>query len=232
MGTEGFWVPLVMAAVSAGTTYYDNRQQQKKADRIALQSLQQTSDRQKKADAVTQQMLQDMGASTAEGEKQSTLRGFLDQLSRAQPEAQRGVQARGGESETYRRDAAEAAMGITQQGERYADLASRLDAPALQRQRERNSIFDRGMDIGLIGREQEGADRQSKLLLSQIRGNPWLQALAGVTGGMASSYTGGGGGAKSGASFAPTTNSMLDSSLGSTWGGANSLIYGSYGGLR
>lgn len=199
MGAGAAWVPWVLAAVSAGTTYYDNRQQQKRADRVALQSLQQADARQKRADAVTQQMLQEMASSTPEGERQSTLRGFLDQLSRAAPDSQRGVQLRGGESEAYRKDAAEAALGIAQQGERYADLASRLDAPALQRQRERNTLFDRGMDIGLIGREQEGADQHSKLLLSQIRGNPWLQALAGITGGMASTYSGGMGAGKSAA---------------------------------
>lgn len=216
MGTEAAWVPWVLAAVSAGTTYYDNRQQQKRADRVALQSLQQTDARQKRADAVTQQMLQEMASSTPEGERQSTLRGFLDQLTRASPDAQQGVQLRGGESEAYRRDAAEASLGITQQGQQYADLASRLDAPALQRQRERNTLFDRGMDIGLIGREQEGADRHSKLLLSQIRGNPWLQALAGVTGGMASSY-GGGGGMGTGKSAAASVGSASGQGATSPW---------------
>lgn len=192
MGTEAAWVPLVMAAVSAGATYYDNRQQVKRSDRIALDSLQQTSARQKKADNVTQQMLQEFAGSNAEGEKQSTLRGFLDQLTRAQPEAQRGLQTRGGESETFRKDAADAALGVTAQGERYADLSSRLDAPAMQRTRERNTLFDRGMDIGMIGREQEGADRHSKLLLSQVRSNPWLQALAQGASAYGSSYGGGG----------------------------------------
>lgn len=197
MGTEATWVPLVMAAISAGSQYIDQRQQQKRADRIALQGLQQTSERQRRADSVTQQLLQEMAASTPEAERQSTLRGFLDQLSRAQPEAQRGLQVRGGESETFRRDAADAALGVTAQGERYADLSSRLDAPALQRQRESATLFDRGMDIGLIGREQEGADRHNRLLLSQIRSNPWLQALSAVAGAYGSAYGGMGGGQKS-----------------------------------
>lgn len=206
MGTEAFWIPAVMAAVSAGATYYDGRQQQKRADNITLQGLQQTSQRQRKADAVTQQMLQEFGASNAEGEKQSTMKGFMEQLTRASPDAQRGLQSRGGESETFRRDAADAALGVQKSGEEYAGLASRLDAPGLQRQREKKGLFDRGMDIGMIGREQEGADRHTKLRLSQIRSNPWLQALSQAASAYGSSYGGGGGGVSNASAQASAQN--------------------------
>ena len=194
------WVPAVMSVVAAGAQYADTRQQRKKADAIALDSLRQTSQRQKKADSVTQELLNQFSASDAEGEKRSTLQGFMQQLQRAQPDSQAGLQSRGGESETFRRDAADAALGVQKQGERYAGLASRLDAPALQRERERNTLFDRGMDIGLVGREQEGADRHTRLLLSNVRSNPWLQAMSTAASAYGSAYgAGGAGGASSNA---------------------------------
>lgn len=188
MGTEGAWIPLVASLVTAGAQYADNRQQQKRADRIALQSLQQTGERQRRADQVTNQMLSEMAESTPDAERTGTLRGFLEQLNRASPRAQEGVRGAGGESEAFRQDAASAALGIEQSGREYADRASRLDAPALQRQREANTRFDRAMDIGMIGREQEGADRQTDLRLRGIRSNPWLQALAAAASAYGSSY--------------------------------------------
>lgn len=188
MGTEGVWIPIVMSLVSAGTQYANNRSQQRKADRIALQSLQQTGDRQRRADQVTNQMLGDMAASTPDAERESTLRGFLDQLSRAEPQAQSGVRQFGGESDAYRRDAEAAALGITAEGQRHAGIASRLDAPSLQRRRESAMLTDRAIDLGMIGREQEGADRQSDLELRGIRSNPWLQALSAAAGAYGQAY--------------------------------------------
>jgi len=189
VGTEGAWVPAVMALVGAGASYVDQRQQQKRADRVALESLQQTSQRQRRADQVTNQMLEEMAASTPDAERAGTLRGFLDQLSRAEPRSQEGVRGSGGESDAFRRDSADAALGISESGREYADRASRLDAPGLQRRREAATLFDRGMDIGLIGREQEGADRQTQLRMSGIRSNPWLQALAAAASAYGSSYS-------------------------------------------
>lgn len=189
MGTEGVWIPLVASLVSAGATYADGRQKQKRADRVALESLQQTEQRQKRADQITNQMIQEMGQSSPDAERRSTLSGFLQQLSRAEPQAMAGTRQAGGESDAFRRDSADAALGIAREGERHADLASRLDAPGLQRQRESATLFDRGMDIGLVGREQEGADRQTNLRLSGIRSNPWLQALAAASSAYGQSYS-------------------------------------------
>lgn len=188
MGTEMAWVPIVASLVSAGATYMDGRQQQKRADRIALDSLQQTGERQRRADQVTNQMLQEIGASSPDSERQTTMRGFLEQLSRASPRAQEGIRGFGGESGAFQRDSAAAALGINEEGREYADRASRLDAPALQRRRESATMFDRGMDIGLIGREQQGADRTTNMRMSGIRSNPWLQALAAASSAYGQSY--------------------------------------------
>lgn len=233
MGTEFLWIPAVMSVVAAGSQYVNQRNQQRRADRIALQSLQSNSQRQRRADQVTQQLIADTAASTPEGERQSTLAGFMEQLSRAQPEAQSGLRPASGASEAYRKDAADAALGVSQQGANYAQLAARLDAPGLQREREGRRRGNAGIDLGLLGREQQGEDRTTDTRLRGIRSNPWLDALSAVAGGVASGYGSGGmGTAKSAGSFTPAANSMLDPALGSAWGGQNSLIWGNYGGLR
>lgn len=232
MGAE-IVIPLVLGAVSAGTQYYNNRQQIRRSDNIAMQSLRKNEQRQRRADAVTQQLIAETAASTPEKEKRSTMKGFMDQLQRARNDSHAGVRDVSGASEAFSRDAAAAALGIDQQGQSYADLASRLDSPFLQRQREATDRANAGIDLSLIGREQEGDDRVTNQRLRAVRGNPWLEALSAVAGGAASSYRGGGGGSAAGAAaFTPSANAMLDPALGSTWGGANSLVWGNYGGLR
>lgn len=235
MGTEGLWIPLVLSAVSAGTSYVNQRNQRKRADRVALDSLRSNTQRQKRADEVTQKLIADTGASAPEAERKTVMDGFLQQLQKSRSGAQAGLQRRGGESEAFARDAEAAALGVDTAGREYADLASRLDSPFRQRRNEARMVSDAGLDIGLVGREQQGEDRVRDMRLRGIRGNPWLEALSAVAGGAASAYSGGRGGgatAASAGSFAPSSNAMLDGALGSSWGGGNSLVWGNYGGLR
>lgn len=231
MGAEVI-IPLAMAAVSAGAQYYDNRQQVKRADRATLASMQEAKTRQRRADERTQQLTDELAASTPDEERQGALQGYMDQLRRAQPDAVSGVRDISGASDAYRRDSADAALGIAGQGQRYADLASRLEAPAMQRQREGRVFADAGNDLGLIGREQEGADRTHKLTLQGIRSNPWLQALSTVAGGAASAYSGGAGGGGSGFNGAAQTSPISGVTVsggGTGWQGDSA--FGPWGSL-
>lgn len=193
MGTEALWIPLVASIVAGGAQYADARQQRKKANNVALQSLQQNSQRQKQADARTSQLLDETAASTPAAERKSLLSGFLGQLLQARPDSQAGIAAGGG-GQAYARDAANAALGIDQQGQQFADLASRLDAPRYQRMREERGRANAGIDLRVIGGQQRDADRLTNTKLNGVQSNPWLQALAAVAGGVAKGGAGGGGG--------------------------------------
>lgn len=225
-------VPLIASAVSAGATYYNARQQNKRADRIALQSLQANRQRQQKADEATKRLLADQAASTPKEERKGLLDGFLQQLQLSRKDAQSGLGLAGRASEAFSRDAAAASLGMDQAANSYADLASRLDAPYLQRRNEARRFSDALTELGVVGREQEGADRVTNLRMQGVRSNPWLEALAQVAGGVARGYNPRQKPLQPETAFAPSANSMLDPALGSAWGGANSLVWGSYGGLR
>lgn len=188
MGTEAIWVPLVLGAVSAGTQYMNNRQQARRADRVALDSLRTNAQRQRRADEVTQKLISETGKSTDKEERSSTMSGFLKQLQKAQVDSHAGLQIQGAANDAFARDAAQAALGIDAEGTKYADLASRLDSPFLQRRNEQRLRTDAALDIDLVGREQQGADRTSDLRLRAIRSNPWLDAMSAVTRGAAASY--------------------------------------------
>ena len=127
MGTEFAWVPLVASLVAGGATYVNQRQKTKRQDQIALRSLRSNDARQKRADQMTQQLIQQQAASTPDKEKKTAMQGYMDQLMRASPDAQSGLRDMSGASQAYRKDAANAALGIEEHGRNYASLASRLE---------------------------------------------------------------------------------------------------------
>ncbi len=207
MGTEALWIPAIAAVVSAGAQYADSRQQNKRRNNEAMRALQGNRERQARADQKVNEMLQELSQSDAQGEKESTLRGFMAQLDRAREGSLRGLDATPAASDAFRRDAAAAALGIADSGAEYADVTSRIMAPGLQRQREAISRANTGYDLALIGREQEGADRTTQTRMDAIRSNPWLQALSAAARGFGTAYgagtMGGGGGFANSAAATP-----------------------------
>ena len=221
MGTEWLWVPAVMSVVAAGAQYVDTRNQAKKADRQTAQALLRAGERQKRADAEVQKYLADLATSTPDAEKRGSLQNYMAQLQQAEAGSQAGLSGRGGTSGAFQRDAASAALGIREAGSREADIAARLDAPVLQRQRERRGLTDAAIGVDLIGREQRGDDAVTNLQLRGIRSNPWLQALEAAASGAAAGY-GGGGAAAGGGGTSPisgvSTSPYMGNSAFGAWG--------------
>lgn len=233
MGTEALWIPAVLSLVSAGSNYIDARNQRRKSDNIALDSMRQNSERQKRADAVNSQLAADIGKSTNVAEKGKRLTDYMAQLQGGRGDAMSGVGQIAGASSAYAADAAKAALGIEGYGQDYAGLMSTLDSAGDQRRREGRSMTDAATNIGLIGREQEGADRVTQLRLKGVRSNPWLQALSAVAQGAAMASAGGafgGGSAASGMSIADGSAGSLGGMIGSPWGG-NQMLKAPWGGV-
>lgn len=178
MGPAAPFIPYIVAAVGAGASYVNTRNQARKADNIALQSLQSNAARQKRADEANAQLAQDISASTPEAERSTRMANYMQQLQAASGDSLSGVRQMSGASSAYARDAADAALGIEGYGQDYAGLASIIDAAGDQRRREGRRITDAGTDLALLGREQAGDDRVSQMRLKSIRPNPWLSALS------------------------------------------------------
>lgn len=218
MGTEAFWIPAVMTLVSAGAGYANQRSKQKKSDRIAMDSLNQSKAKQARADQVNNNLIEDISRSSPEAEKGNRLKDYLAQLSGNAPNANGGVMPVGGASDAYSKDAAAAALGIDAYGKDLAGTTSIIDGAGDQRRREGKSIFDGGLDLSLIGREQEGANRVTDLKLKGVRDNPWLQALQAVAGAGAAGYSGGGGGASAGGGTGSGLEAIFGKSTGNGFG--------------
>lgn len=194
MGTEGAWIPLVMAAVSAGTQYYNAEKTADRQDTELASRLTADAERQRRADAEVQKLIQQTAQSTPQEEIKSSLAQFTEQLRKAQGGQVSALEAPSGASDRYKKDAAAAASGVSQYGDKLSGLFSRIDAAQRQREGEAVQRADLGTVIDLIGRESQGANFLSDMRMNSIRDNPWLTALSQVTAGAASGY---GGGAKS-----------------------------------
>lgn len=195
MGTEGIWMPLVMAAVAGGTTYVNKRNTARKQDRELASQIKSRSKKQELADKKVSDLISKTGASDAVDEKGGILKQYLSQLKTAQPSAAGGIPVGGASaSQAYRDDAAKAAMGIEKFGAKRADLLSTMDAAAAQRQNEGLDLAKTGSEIGQIKRQDEGDTFVSNMRLKGIRDNPWLDAIAAAASAYGSSYSGGSGG--------------------------------------
>lgn len=202
MGTEAIWVPLAIAAVGAGTQYYNTEQTAKKQDRTLASQIERQGQDQRKIDQRTQKLLAEAQASNPEAEKASALASYVDQLQRNNAGGAIN-QGAGGFSKAYREDAADAALGLGDYGQQMAGLLSRMDAPTRQRQNEGVLFNNAATDIGLLKRNSAGQDYLDQLRLQSIRRNPWLDAAANAMVGYGTAAAGGGGGWEPQTPFGP-----------------------------
>lgn len=107
---------------------------------------------------------------------------FTQQINDARGNATGGLNQVGNVSDAYKASGANAALGITDYGNKVADLTSRIDAPNLQRQDEQADRLRFSSQLGGISRDAAGDDFLAKLKLQQIRSNPWGDAAADALG--------------------------------------------------
>ncbi|MCW0413476.1 hypothetical protein NG831_06565 [Xanthomonas sacchari] len=206
MGSEAVWVPLALAAVGAGTSYYNTQQTAKRQDNALADQIRQQNARQAEADAQVNNLVQKRATSDASTERAQTLGAYLDQVRAATGAATSGLGQVGKVSDAYQQAANDAALGVADYGQKSAQLMSRIDAPTQQRQREalQNAQFQ--TDLGLIKRNAAGDDYLAKLRLQRIRENPWLSAASQLATSAAASSAASGGFGSAGSSAGSAAN--------------------------
>lgn len=195
MGTEAIWIPLLLSAASAGTSYINSRNTANKQDNELAAQLRGDAAHQRDADAKTHELLNKTAASTDEPYKQKSLAQHIQQIQSATPMATAGLNQAGNVSSAYKKSGADAALGIGNYGTNFADNVASIDAPSQQRTQEGIDSLRTSTDLGGIKRFTEGDQRVSNMRLAAIHANPWLSALSSALGAASSiSGIGGGGG--------------------------------------
>lgn len=193
MGTEAAWVPLVAAAIGTGVSVNESRKVAKRQDNIAAEGIRKQAENQRQVNARLNQTLQQMDESDPSAERNNMLQSYMEQINNSRARANAGLAQRG-ISEQFDEMAGQAQGQATDYAGQIANLMSRIDAGALQRQREGNQMADMGMDLGVIGGNVRGDDHLMRLRLGGVRRSPYADAASGILSGYASSYGAKGGG--------------------------------------
>jgi len=191
MGTEAAWVPLVISAIGAGASAYNQHNVAKQQKEEATNLMVGQQKKQKIADERINQELTDLSSSNPEAERQKALDGFLSML-RAN-----SSQATGGESPVtgsarFATDSAASKGAIQDYGTGRADTLSRIVAPTRQRTNEAVNVGRMQDDVSGVARDANAERFLSELRMQSIRPNEWIDAGAGILkgagAGMASYY--------------------------------------------
>ncbi|MDQ3056760.1 MAG: hypothetical protein M3Q96_03285 [Pseudomonadota bacterium] len=222
MGTEAVWVPLVMSAVAAGATAYNTNKTAKRQDSELARGIMEKGKFQREADGKVSKLIQDQQASTPDDERRDMMSQFSRQLAASDGQATNALNPVAGTSTAYQRDAAAASLGVTNYGQEYADLISRVDAPTAQRRSEAKVTDEYKQDLGEIERRSRGQDFLSQMRLQGIKRNPWIDAGASALSGYAGSMGGGGGagwgaGAQTGTAASGMVYTAPTASNGASW---------------
>jgi len=228
MGTEEFWVPAVLAAVSAAGQGVNQMQANKRASNAETQSIADQDTLREQANSqvknLTQQISQNSPAQQAQqatsnfvntlrkneaGSEQSNATGTGDTNFGAPVSALPSVN---GASSRYKTGAANAQQQTQQYGNTNASEMGAVDGAVLQRQNE-------GLAMQTLGTNLNGLAQQSymKNFVDQLRAqtagqaNPWASLFSGMLSNGANAY-----------SKNPTMfNSTSDESVGDGFGAGN-----------
>lgn len=187
MGTEALWIPAVMSLVGAGVQHRNTQQTAKKQDRQLARQLSDKGKKQQEADTRTAQLLQERAGSNDQAERGAGLAGMLEHMQRNKGGVSNALGAKGAVSDAYQKSSQDAVLGANQYGGRIADLMSRIDAPAQQRQREAVDNVRFGQDVDQLKRFDAGDDFLHQMRLRGIKRNPWMDLAGGALQGAAGS---------------------------------------------
>jgi hypothetical protein len=176
MGTEAVWIPLVIAAASAGASTYNTVKTNKRQDQQLASTIRNQSSKQREQEARINDETKKLSESTSADERAKKLEAYTAALRKNQGNITAGFNGVGGE--TFQKDAAAAAQDVMSEGMGTADLMSRIDAPVDQRRGEGVSFGNLGVDLDNTAREAQGQNFLDQIRLQGIKRNPWIDAAA------------------------------------------------------
>lgn len=202
MGTEGVWIPYVLAAAGAGATAVNQRNIAKKHEQVANRGIAQQASRQREADQRVNAEIAAQARSSPEEERAASLAAFTEQLAAAKPAAAGTASNSVVGSDRYQTDSKAADAAIQNYGAKRADITSRIRAPLDQRDNEGISRRKTAGDLAGIQRNAQGDAWLNQLLAQSIKGNTGLEVGGQLATAAAMASAGSAGSTPSSAEFA------------------------------
>lgn len=183
----GAAAPYIVAAVATAVSHQQQQRVLKRQDEIAAQGIKQQA--KKGQEAARQVGEQAQRIERSQADTATPMQQFAEQLARTRPQTAAGLE--GQFSSAYSEAAEEAKAGVSEYGQKFADLMARLDAPTRQRQAEGFEFGRLGTGLGSLGRDASAQDFLTRLRMQGVRPNPYAQMAAQIGQGYAQSQMGG-----------------------------------------
>jgi hypothetical protein len=202
-GTEAFWVPAVLAAVSAGGQAINQSNANSRAQNAEVQGIQQQQQLRQQANDATKALTQQIATNSPGQIANQEQSQFVNTLRQNEAGSAAGgttandpnnfgapvsalPQNTAGSSKQYQAATKAAQQQVQQYGNTEAGQMSAIDAAVRQRQNEGLALNTLGTNLNLLG-AQSGATGFVNQLRAQTAGqsSPWASLFSGILGGVA-----------------------------------------------
>lgn len=205
MGTEEFWVPAVMAAVSAGGNAVNQRNANQRADQDEAQAIRNQANFADQANSKVRSQINQIKASDTTPIANKATGDYVAQLRKNAAGATQGASTTSGDqtfgastsalapstvgSKRYQSDAAGAQKQTQDYGNTYAGEMGNLDAATRMRTNEGLSMETLATGLNQLNSASWGKNFVDQLRAKQdSQANPWVSLFSNMLGGAAKSY--------------------------------------------
>ena len=204
MGTEAFWVPALLTAVSSGAEYVNQQNANSRQQAVTVQDIQNQQQLRQQGNDLVKQQTQNIANSSPQALAAKETGDFVNTLRKNQAGSAAGgvtntnptnfgqpVSALGptaGTSARYKSDAANSQQEVQNYGQTNAQEMGAVDSAVRQRQNE-------GLQMQTLGTKINQLQAQSQIqgFVDKLRANaagqqnPWLSLFSSAMGGLANS---------------------------------------------
>jgi len=190
MGTEAFWVPAAIAAVSSGAQYANQRQAQKRQEAVQIENIRDQEQMRQKAAGQARALTEQIGKNTPDQLEAKSTGEYVNQLRKnagGKDTSTSGATA--GASSRFQSDSARAEGEASDEANQYAGTLSKIDSAVRQRQNEGQAMNTLSTNLSTIGAESWARNFVNQLR-AQAAGvaNPWVSLVAGMANAGARNY--------------------------------------------
>lgn len=233
MGTEEFWVPVALAALSGGAQYANQRQANSRENASETQNIIDQQQLQNQANSQVKQLTSQIAQNSPAQIQAQATGDYVNELRKNAAGSTQGGSTTGspttygastsalapnvGGSSRYQTDKGTSQQEVEDYGNKYAGELGALDAATRQRQNEGLAMNTLATNMNTLNQASWGKNFVNQLR-AQASGNanPWVSLFAGMLGAGAKNYTPNGGGTGS----VPVNPWLMPSSGGYNMGGA------------
>lgn len=189
MGTEGLWIPAVMALVGAGVQTYNTRKTAKRQDRALADSINRSAEKGRKADETVRERITQTAQADPRALREERLAKYTGALKAGAGASSDGMAPVAGASDRFNQDIAEAALGVSKYGANRAGLQSTADSIGLLQQEEGYGRARTATELAMLDRSTRAQQFIDGLKIKSAgQRNPYLDAAGGVISGLGSTW--------------------------------------------